>query len=398
MTDVYIISAVRTAIGRFGGAFKDHTAAQLGAAAMQDALEKAGVEGDQLDFYVMGNVLRAGQGQLIPRQAAMLAGIPNEVDGMAVDMVCSSGMMSLISASTMIRAGEADLVLAGGTECMSNTGFYLSARARWGYKFLMGNPENVEDLLLRDGLSDPMSGEAMGDQTERLAAEEGVSREMLDEVALMSHQRAHAATENGLFKDEIVPVTYRDRRETKELLNDEGIRPDTTPESLAKLRPAFSADGVLTAGNSSQISDGAAALVLASKDAVDRYGLQPIARLAAGTWSAGESWRFIEAPIRAVRKAEEKSGKSLIDIDLFENNEAFALSSVLFSRQLDIPYEKLNVHGGGIALGHPIGCSGARIVVTLIHALRAQEKQWGMASLCHGTGGSTALVVENNGS
>ena len=392
--DVYIASAVRTAIGRFGGAFKNHTAAQLGAVAMKAALERANVVGSGLDFYVMGNVLRAGQGQLVPRQAAFEAGIPKEVDGMAVDMVCSSGMMSVITAASMIRAGDADLVLAGGAECMSGTGFYLSSRARWGYKFLMGNPEGVEDLLLRDGLSDPMSGEAMGDQTERLAAEEGVTREMLDKVALMSHQRAHEATQMGRFREEIVPVSYRDRKETRDLLEDEGIRPDTTEESLAKLRPAFSSEGVLTAGNSSQISDGAAALVLANRAALDRYNLKPLARIAAGTWSAGESWRFIEAPIRAVKKAEERSGKSLKNIDLFENNEAFALSSVLFRKRLDVPYEKLNVHGGGIALGHPIGCSGARLIVTLLHALRTHGKHWGMASLCHGTGGSTAVAIE----
>ncbi len=394
MQEVYIVSAVRTPIGRFGGSLKEHTAADLGAIAMGAALERAGVKGADLDFYVLGNVLRAGQGQLVPRQAAFKAGIPKEVDGMAIDMVCSSGMMSVISAATMIRAGEANLVLAGGTESMSNTGFYLSARARWGYKFLMGNPEGLEDLLLRDGLSDPMSGEAMGDQTERLAAEEGVTREMLDEVAAMSHERAHNATQAGMFTSEIVPVSYRERKETRELASDEGIRPENTLSSLGKLRPAFSKDGLLTAGNSSQISDGAAALLLASGEAVGKLGLQPIARLIRGSWAAGESWRFIEAPIHAVKKLEGLAGRSVENFDLFENNEAFALSSVLFRKQLGVPYEKLNVHGGAIALGHPIGCSGARLIVTLVHALRAHDKESGVASLCHGTGGSTAVAIE----
>ena len=361
---------------------------------MKAALDRAGVEGGALDFYIMGNVLRAGQGQLVPRQAAILAGIPVEIDGMAIDMVCSSGMMSVISAATMIRAGEADLVLAGGAESMSGTGFYLSARARWGYKFLLGNPEGLEDLLLRDGLSDPMSGEAMGEQSERLASEEGVTRAMLDEVAYASHARAQAATESGWFAGEIAPVAYRVKRDTVELSRDEGIRPETTLDSLAQLRPAFAPDGVLTAGNSSQISDGAAALILASEAAVERLELKPLARLSAGAWSAGESWRFIEAPIRAVRKVEEKMAKSLKNIDLFENNEAFALSSVLFLKRLEIPYEKLNVHGGGIALGHPIGCSGARIIVSLVHALHTHGKATGIASLCHGTGGSTAVGLE----
>ena len=394
MPNVYIVSAVRTPIGRFGGALKDHTAANLGAHVMKHALNRAGVEGNALDFYVMGNVLRAGQGQLVPRQAAFEAGIPIDVDGMAIDMVCSSGMMSVMTAATMIKAGEADLVLAGGTESMSGTGFYLSSRARWGYKFLMGNPEGVQDLLLRDGLTDPETNEAMGEQSERLAAEEGVTREMLDEVALMSQQRAHEATEAGRFSDEIAPIAYRVKRDMVDLTSDEGIRADTTKESLARLRPAFGSDGVLTAGNSSQLSDGAAALLLASEAAVKQHGLTPLARMAGGTWSAGASWRFIEAPIRAVKKLEARIDKPLSDIDLFENNEAFSLSSVLFSRQLEVPYDKMNVNGGAIALGHPIGCSGARLLVTLLYALRSGEKQWGVASLCHGTGGSTAVALE----
>ncbi|MFK7846018.1 MAG: thiolase family protein [Rhodothermales bacterium] len=394
MQEVYIVSAVRTPIGRFGGALKDHTAAQLGAHVMKEALDEAGAKGSDLDFYVFGNVLRAGQGQLVPRQAALAAGIPNSVDGMAIDMVCSSGMMSVMSASSMIKAGEADLILAGGMESMSGTGFYLSSRARWGYKFLMGNPEGLEDLLLRDGLSDPMTGEAMGDQSERLAAEEGVTREMLDEVAALSHARAHAATQNGMFSAEIAPLSYKAKRETKELKADEGIRPENTQESLAKLRPAFSKEGVLTAGNSSQISDGAAAILLASGAAVEKYGLQPIGKLIRGAWAAGESWRFIESPINAVKKIETVLGRSVSDFDLFENNEAFALSSVLFKKKLGISYDKLNVHGGGIALGHPIGCSGARLIVTLVHALRYHDKETGIASLCHGTGGSTAVAIE----
>ena len=394
MNDVYIVSAVRTPIGRFGGALKDHTAAQLGAHAISHALKRAGVEGKTLDFYVLGNVLRAGQGQLIPRQAAFMAGIPVEVDGMAIDMVCSSGMMSIMTAATMIRAGEADLILAGGTESMSGAGFYLSSRARWGYKFLMGQPEGLQDVILRDGLTDPMTDEAMGIQTERLAAEEGVTRAMLDEVALMSQKRALYATESGGFKPEIAPVSYRTRKGPLDLETDEGIRADTTSESLAKLKPAFGAEGVLTAGNSSQLSDGAAALIVASENAVKQHGLTPLARVAAGSWSAGESWRFIESPIRATKKLEEKLNKPLHDIDLFENNEAFSLSSVLFSRKLDVPFDKLNVNGGAIALGHPIGCTGARLLVTLLHALQTRDKNWGIASLCHGTGGSTAVALE----
>ncbi|MDX1546407.1 MAG: beta-ketoacyl synthase N-terminal-like domain-containing protein, partial [Rhodothermales bacterium] len=217
MRDVYIVSAVRSPIGKFGGALKDHSPVDLAAPVMKAALERAGAEGEQLDLVMFGNVLRAGQGQLVPRQAALKAGIPKEVDAMAIDMVCSSGMMSVMNAATTIKAGEADLILAGGTESMSGAGFYLSSGARWGYKYLAGAFENVTDVMFRDGLSDPMSGEAMGDQTERLAEERGITREALDEVAEASNRRAAEATDGGAFADEIVPMEYRARRETRTL-------------------------------------------------------------------------------------------------------------------------------------------------------------------------------------
>jgi len=394
MPDVFIASAVRTPIGKFGGALMSHSPADLAAVAMQGALDAANISGSDLDLYIFGNVLRAGHGQLIPRQAAFKIGIPAHVDGLQIDMVCSSGMMSLMQASALIRAGDADVVLAGGVENMSNTGFFLSSRARWGYKLLMGKPENVTDLLLHDGLTDPMSGEAMGVQTERLAAEHKISRQELDEIAAASHQRAASAWESGLFDSETVGIEYKKRRETVILEQDEGIRADTTTESLSALRPAFSKDGVLTAGNSSKISDGAAALVLASTEAVKRLGLTPIARLTGGAWSAGEPWRFPEAPVPAVKKILSRSNLSISDFDLFENNEAFAINSILFNRMLDVPYDRLNVNGGAIALGHPIGCSGARIIVTLLHALNNRGGTNGLAAICHGTGGGTAVSVE----
>jgi len=394
MQDVYVVAAVRSAIGRFGGAFKKHSPVDIAAPVMAGALDRAGVDGEALDLIVFGNVLRAGQGQLVPRQAAMQAGIPKSVDAMAVDMVCSSGMMSAMNAATMIKAEEANLILAGGVESMSGAGFVLSSDARWGYKYVPGDGADLKDVMYRDGLSDPQSGEAMGDQTERLAEDEGVTREALDEVAALSHQRAARATEEDHFADEIVPVEYRDRRETKTLEADEGIRADTTVDSLAGLRPAFREDGVLTAGNSSQISDGAAALLLASGSAVDAHGLTPIAKLGKKAWSAGEPWRFPEAPLPAAESVAEKSGRSVGDFDLIENNEAFAINTVLMERQLGVSREKINVHGGAIALGHPIGCSGARIMVTLIHALHQHDGQHGLASICHGTGGGTAIAVE----
>ncbi|WP_457637232.1 thiolase family protein [Oceanithermus sp.] len=392
--EVFVVSLARTPIGRFGGSFKNVPPTDLGAHAMKAALERAGVSGADLDLYIFGNILRAGHGQLLPRQAALKAGIPDSVDGYAVDMVCSSGMMAVMNAAMTIRAGEASLVLAGGMESMSQAAFSLSSRARWGYKFLLGNPEEVKDLLLYDGLTDPINGQAMGEETERLIAELGVSRGELDEVAYQSHKRAAEATEAGIFKKEIAPYEIKTRKGTLMLDTDEGIRPDTTIESLAALRPAFLKDGVLTAGNSSQISDGAAALLIADAEAVGKYGLKPVARILGGSWAAGPSWRFPEAPVPAVKKLLDKLGMSLDDFDLIENNEAFAVNSVLFNRMLGVSYEKMNVLGGAIALGHPIGASGARIIGTLITALEARGKERGIAALCHGTGGATAVAVE----
>ncbi len=393
MRDVFVVSAVRTPIGRFGGALKDQSPVDLAAPVMRNALDRADVEGGGLDLYIFGNVLRAGHGQLVPRQAALQAGIPKSIDGYAVDMVCASSLMSIMNGSTMIKAGEADLILAGGTESMSDTGFYLDSGARWGYKFSPAG-EQVQDLMHKDGLSDPESGEAMGEQTERLCEELGVTREELDTIAATSQQRAAQATENGHFDAEITPVEYQTRKGADTLETDEGIRPDTTAEGLSNLSPAFREDGVLTPGNSSQISDGAAAVLLASADAVEAHGLEPIAKVHRGGWSAGESWRFPEAPIPAVRKVLDATDTKIEDYDLFENNEAFAVSNIIFHRELDVPYDRLNIHGGAIALGHPIGASGTRITVTLLHALQQHGGTLGMASLCHGTGGGVALALE----
>ncbi|RIH88864.1 Acetyl-CoA acetyltransferase [Meiothermus luteus] len=394
MREVFVVAAVRTPIGRFGGALRDFSPVELGAQAMKGALEQAGLSGAELDLYIFGQVLRAGHGQLPPRQAALLAGIPNTVDGYAVDMVCASGLQAVASGALAIRGGDAELVLVGGMESMSQAGFYLSSRARWGYKYLAGAPEQLQDILQRDGLSDPFSGEAMGEQAERLAADFGVGRTELDEVALESHRRAAQAQESCWFSREIRPLELKTRKGVERLDRDEGVRPDTTLEALAALRPAFRKDGVLTAGNASQISDGAAALLLASPEAVERYGLRPLARVLGGSWAAGEPWRFPEAPVPAVKKLLEKLRLSIADFDLFENNEAFALNNILFHRLLGVPMERLNVHGGAIALGHPIGASGARILVTLVHALRTHNKLRGLAAICHGTGGSAALAVE----
>jgi acetyl-CoA C-acetyltransferase len=395
MNETYIISAVRTPIGKFGGSLKDMSPVGLGAHVMKAALERAGITGKDLDLFIFGNILKHGHGQLVPRHAALKAGIPTDVDGYAVDMLCSSGMMSTMNADMAIRAGEADIVLAGGIESMSQAGFHLSHKARWGYKLLIGeNKEPVTDILLADGLTDPMTGELMGEETERLVATHGVTRTELDEVAYLSNIRAAAATENGKFSKEIAPIEIVERRKTILFDKDEGLRADTTMESLAGLRPAFGKEGRLTAGNSSQISDGAAALVIASKKAVEEHNLKPIARILGGAWAAVEPWRFVEGPIPAIQKLMKKIDKRVDDFELIENNEAFSLNNVLLRRALEIPYEKINVYGGAIALGHPIGASGARIIVTLLNALQQEGKQLGLASLCHGTGGGTAVAVE----
>ncbi len=394
MTDAYIVVAVRTPIGRFGGSLKDFSPADLGAHVMKAALERAGVSGENLDLCIFGNVLRAGHGQLLTRQASIKAGIPPHVDGYAIDMVCSSSMMAVMNAATMIKAGEADLILAGGMESMSQAGFSLSHRARWGYKFMMGSPEQLQDVLLVDGLTDPLTNEAMGLQTERLASEYGITRAELDEVAFNSHQRAAEATTKGFFRKEIAPLEIKTRKETKTLDVDEGIRADTTPESLSKLRSVFNANGVLTAGNSSQISDGAAALLIAGEDELKRYNLKPVARIVGSAWSGVESWRFAEAPVPAVKKLLTKLDKTIDDFDLVENNEAFGVHSVIANKVLGVPFDRLNVYGGAIALGHPIGCSGARIMVTLLNALAERGGKLGLASLCHGTGGATVVAVE----
>jgi acetyl-CoA C-acetyltransferase len=377
---------------------KDLSPVDLGAHAMRAALDRAGIEGKHLDLYIFGNVLRAGHGQLLPRQAALRAGIPDSIDGYAVDMVCSSAMMSVINGTNAIRAGDADVVLAGGFESMTQTGFVLSQRARWGYKTLLGSPEQLIDVLQYDGLTDPVTGEAMGTETDRLALEKGVTRAQLDEVAALSHARADAATKKEIFAREIAPVEIATKKGKERIDQDEGIRPDATVETLAKLRPAFSANGLLTAGNSSQISDGAAAVVLASKSAVDAHKLRPLGKILGGAWAAGATWRFPEAPVPAVRKLLEKLKMKLSDFELFENNEAFALNNLIFERELGVSRDKLNVHGGAIALGHPIGASGTRLIVTLLNALQERDATYGIAALCHGTGGGTALALERVGS
>ena len=390
MPDVYIVSAVRTPIGKFGGAYKDVPPVDLGAVVIKEALKRAGVEPNKVDITIMGNILRAGHGQDLARQAAVKAGIPMEIEGYCVDMVCSSGMISTINASQMIKSGDADIVVAGGMESMSQAMLAVKSDARWGVKMLLGKQLSFIDTMLMDGLTDPFNMKLMGQEADMVAKSHNFTRRELDEIAYESHKRAALATDKGYFKDEIVKVTI----DGKEITQDEGIRRDTSIEKLSQLKPAFTPDGVHTAGNSSQISDGAAALVLMSEKAVKEYKVEPLAKIIGYSWVGIESWRFTEAPVFAVKKLLQKLNMDISQFDYFENNEAFAVNNALYNRYLGVPYDRLNVFGGAIALGHPIGASGARIITTLINVLSKMGGKRGIASICHGTGGSTAIAIE----
>ncbi|AAK42527.1 acetyl-CoA C-acyltransferase [Saccharolobus solfataricus] len=387
---VYIASAVRTPIGKFGGALRNLSPVDLGSIVIREALRRANVEPGKIDMAIMGNVLRAGHGQDIARQCAISAGIPFEIDGFSVDMVCSSGMISVITASQMIKSGDADIIVAGGTENMSQAMFAIKSDIRWGVKMLMNRNIELIDTMLYDGLTDPFQYKVMGQEADMVAKSHNISRKELDEVAYQSHLRAHKATVNGYFKSEIVEI----KADGKVINTDEGIRADTSLDKLSSLPPAFTDDGLHTAGNSSQISDGAAALVLVSEKAAKELKIEPIARILGYSWVGIESWRFTEAPIFAIKKLLSKLDTDINHFDYFENNEAFAVNNVLINRYLGIPYDRLNVFGGAIALGHPIGASGARIIVTLLNVLSKMHGTRGIASICHGIGGSTAIAIE----
>ena len=388
--DVYILSAKRTPIGKFGGFFKDISPVDLATVAANEAIKDAKIEPAMIDLTIFGNVIRGLLGQDIARQVAIKAGVPVDKDGFSVDMVCSSGMLAVILAENLIKSGEADLILAGGTENMSFSPLCLKGNVRWGFKMLMREKLELEDEMLVDGLTDPLNGLYMGQEADMVAKELGYSRRSLDEVAYESHVRAAKATDTGLFKKEIVPVKIND----KIIEQDEGIRRDTSIEKLSSLKPAFGENGLHTAGNSSQISDGAAALILASERAVKEYSLNPIAKILGHSWAGIEPYKFTIAPTISTKKLVEKLNMKISDFDFFENNEAFAVSTLIYRDKLDVPLERLNVFGGAIALGHPIGASGARLIVTLINVLRSMKAKRGIASLCHGIGGATSIAVE----
>jgi acetyl-CoA C-acetyltransferase len=390
MADAFLLSGVRTPIGKYLGGLSELTAPQLGATALREALRRAAVLPEQVEEVILGHVLQAGVGQNPARQAALKAGLPDSVAAVTINKVCGSGLKAVMLAAQAIRAGDADLLVAGGMESMSQAPFLLFG-ARQGWKY---GDQKAVDAMIHDGLWCAFEGCHMGISAEYIAAKCHVSRAEQDRFAAQSHRRAAEAWERGAFTKEIVPVTVGSGPKAKTISRDEGIRPDTTVEALAKLRPAFQEGGTVTAGNASMLSDGAAALVVGSARAAEKLGAKPLAKIVAYTTSGVAPRDIFIAPVLAVRRVLEKAGLGLKDIELFELNEAFAAQMLACGGELKLDESRVNVHGGAIALGHPIGASGARVLVTLISALEQRGGRRGLASLCLGGGNAVAMVIE----
>ncbi len=391
MREVVIVSAVRTAIGNFMGTLSNTPATELGAIVIKEALNRAGVNGEQVDEVIMGNVLQAGIGQGPARQAAIKAGLPIEVSSMAINKLCGSGLKAVHLAAQAIQTGEAEIVVAGGMENMSLAP-YLLPKGRTGYR--MGDGK-VIDSMIQDGLQCAINSYHMGVTAENIAEQYGLTREEQDEFAAWSQQKAENAIKEGKFKEEIVPVEIPQRKGEPIVFDtDEFPRAGVTAEKLGKLKPAFKKDGTVTAANASGINDGAAALVLMSREKATELGIKPMAVIRANGTAGVDPKIMGIGPVPASKKALEKAGLSIVDIDLVEANEAFAAQSLAVGRDLEIPNEKLNVNGGAVALGHPIGASGARVLVTLLHEMKRQGSRYGLAALCIGGGQGIATVVE----
>jgi len=389
--DAYIVSACRTAIGEFLGGLSTMTAPQLGAIAIREAVQRAGVDPEQVDEVLMGNVVQAGVGQAPARQAAIHGGIPNTVSATTVNKVCGSGLKAVMLAAQAIRAGDADVIVAGGMESMSNAPYFLP-RARTGYR--LGNGELV-DGVVHDGLWDSFKNFHMGSAAELIAKKYNVTREDQDKFSVESHQKAVKAQSEGAFKEEIVPVMVPQKKgDPKCFCVDERPRKDTTMETLGKLRPAFEKDGSVTAGNAPGLNDGASAVIVMSGDAVKRTGAKPMARVNGYAAGGVAPEMVFYAPVIAVRKLAEKLGRKTNEWDLIEANEAFAAQAIVDGRELEWDFSRVNVRGGAVALGHPIGASGARVLTTLLYAMRDQKKKSGLATLCLGGGNAVALSVE----
>lgn len=390
MKEAVILSAVRTPVGKFGGSLKNFSAPQLGAMTIAEAVKRAGVAGTDIQECIMGIVLPAGTGQNPARQAALGAGLPVEIGSFNVNKVCGSGLKSVMLAANSIRAGEHDLIVAGGMENMSAAP-YLLMEGRFGYRL---GDNKVVDHMVRDGLWDAPTDQHMGVTAEIVAQRFNVTREEADQLAYQSHIKAAAAMKDGRFDREMMPVMIKSKKETIEFRTDEGVRADSTVEGLAKLRPAFKEGGIVTAGNASQISDGAASVVVASREYAEEHGLKPLATIVDyNTGGTKPEW-IMEAPILSTRALMERNKMAIDDIDLFEHNEAFATASVAVKRELNVPDDRFNVNGGAIAIGHPIGASGARVLTSLIYALHDRNKRTGLATLCLGGGNAVSMIVQ----
>ncbi len=384
--EVVIASGVRTAIGRFGRSFKDMPAPRLGAVVIQESLRRAGISPKDVDEVMMGNVISAGLGQNPARQAAIYAGLPVEIGSFTVNKVCGSGLKSVMLAAQAVKAADAEVVVAGGMENMSASP-YLLGGMRWGMR--LGHSAAI-DAMINDGLWDAYNDFHMAITGERVAAKYGITRKEADEYSVRSNQRAFAAAKEGRFKEEILPVDVKGNL----IDEDECVRGDTTLEKLASLRPFFKEDGILTAGNCSKLSDGAAALVVTSAKKARKLGITPLARVIGYAVGGTKPEDVMEAPIPTVRKLFRETGFSISDIDLVEHNEAYSTASIVVERELNIPPEKMNVNGGAVAMGHPIGCSGARILVTLLYALKHRSLNKGLATLCLGGGNALAMIIQ----
>ena len=385
-----ILSAVRTPIGQFGGGLKDLSATQLGAVVVREAVRRAGADPSQIEECIMGNVISAGLGQNPARQAAIHGGLPPEVSAVTINKVCGSGLKAVMVASDVISAGRGELFVAGGMESMTNAP-YLLEKARFGYKLF---DSQLVDAMVRDGLWDSFNDFHMGNTGEIIAERHNVTREDADKFSLWSHQKAVRATKDGSFKDEITPVEVRTRKGPASISEDEGPREDTTLEVLAKLKPVFRENGVLTAGNSSSINDGASALVVADEAKAAAMGVEPMAQIVDYTTAGTKPELIMEAPIPAVQKLLERNSLKISDIDLFEHNEAFSTASIAVKDSLGVPDDLFNVNGGAVALGHPIGCSGARVLTTLLYAMKKRGARNGVATLCLGGGNAVAMLVK----
>src|SRR5689334_10652849 len=391
MKEVYIISAVRTPMGSFGGSLKDFSATKLGAIAIKGALRKAGIKPGQVQDVLMGCVIQANLGQAPARQAAKFAGLPDSVNCTTVNKVCASGMKAISQAAQSIMLGDAAIVVAGGMESMSSVPFYADSM-RWGNKY--GNSIFI-DGLAKDGLTDVYDGKAMGNAAEKCAKECGISREDQDKFAIESYKRSQAAWEKGLFNDEVVPVEVPQRKGDPIPFSKDEEPYNVKFDKIPSLNPAFQKDGTVTAANASTMNDGAAALVLMSKEKAAELGLKPLARILSYADAEQAPEWFTTTPSLAVPKAVQKAGLQMSDINYWELNEAFAVVGIENSRRMKLDPAKVNAHGGAVALGHPLGASGARIIVTLINVLKTNKAKYGAAGICNGGGGASAMVIES---